>query len=122
MKAVISAIILLVIVSALVIANSLVLENIFNRISEELEDVEKTNISTAKDDFTKIFEYYKKNAKYISLTVKHSELKLIEESFCELLGACEAKNESDIIQIKSRLIGSLLHTRRLVGINIDSVL
>ncbi len=122
MKAVWIAIILLISVTAIVIINSLTLERIFDNISDSLLKIDTTDTATAKEEYERVFDYFKNYVKFISLSVKHSELRNIEDCFWELIGACEADSASDITQIKSRLIGALSHTRRLIGINIDSVL
>lgn len=122
MKAVWVAIILLIAVTAIVVANAFVLGQIFDNISDSLLEIDTENTAVAKEEYLKVFNQFNDYVKYISLSVKHSELRNIEDCFWELIGACEANSTSDITQIKSRLLGALSHSRRLVGINIDSVL
>ena len=121
MKAVWIAIILLILTTSLVISNSVIVSNMLSDIEERVTDVINDDIKSALTEYTEIFDNYKRYSGYISFSVKHSEIRCIEECFYELIGACEAESLSDIIEIKSRLVGALSHTRRLVGINTDSI-
>ncbi len=66
-------------------------------------------------------EFEKKEA-FISMTVSHDDLTNIEEGISELVGALETGDKEEAAVIKSRLRSSLLHLRRLCGINIDSII
>ena len=67
------------------------------------------------------FENYKRREKYIALTVSHSDLGVIEDSFAEIMGAISANDRESLIIAKSRLTEALSHVKRLSGINIDSI-
>lgn len=84
-------------------------------------------IERAPDDcsnaqiYEEIFEDYKRREKYIALSVSHSDLLGIEDSYAEMLGAIEADDKETLIIEKSRVIKALAHIKRLAGVNFDSV-
>lgn len=121
MKAVWVAIILLILTTSLVTINSIIVGNMFSDIEEMVMGVSLDDLGIARIEYSEIAKEYERYSKFISFSVKHSEIRNIEDCFCELIGACEAGEVSDAIEIKSRLVGALSHTRRLVGINFDSV-
>ena len=121
MKTVRAAAVLLVITLLTVIINSLVLKNMIDEITNEVEAAEEENTELAFAEYTEIFEKYKKKSSYISLTVNHEDLTDIENSFAEIIGAARSGDAMGIITIKSRLISALRHLRRLTGINLDSI-
>ncbi len=121
MKAVRIAIILLICSMTFVISNSLVLSNIIDNVITKTEQA-SDDVMGAKDEYERIYQDLDSKMTYISLTVNHEDLTSITEGFAELIGAVEAGDEDAFITVKSRLISSLKHIRRLAGINIDSIL
>lgn len=121
MKAVRVAIILLICSSTFVVTNSLVLSSIIDNVLINIES-EDENLIEAKEKYTRIYDELKGKMSYISLTVNHEDLTSITEGFAELIGTLEANDGDAFTTVKSRLISSLEHIRRLAGINIDSIL
>lgn len=122
MKAVKIAILILVILTVSVYANSLYIGYITDNIAIKVENITVDDIAKALSEFEKVFEEFKKAEKYISITVSHDDLTNIEDSFAEIIGAARAGNTVGVITVKSRLKDSLFHLGRLSGINIDSIL
>lgn len=121
MKAVKIAVILLICSAGFVVANSLALSHIIDDVIFKTENVAQASEDT-KEEYKKIYEELESKLSYISLTVNHEDLTSITEGFAELIGTLEAGDEKTFITVKSRLISSLRHIRRLAGINIDSIL
>lgn len=122
MKAVKIAILILVILTVSVYANSLYIGYITDKIAIKVENITTDDISKAVSEFEIVFKEFQKAEKYISITVSHDDLTNIEDSFAEIIGAAKAGNTVGVITVKSRLKDSLLHLGRLSGINIDSIL
>lgn len=105
----------------LITVNAVYIKNITTSLADSLEEIDIYSES-AQGEFERAFENFKRNEKIISLTVSHDDLTSIEDSFSELMGACETGKISEIAIIKSRIIDSLEHLRRLSGFNPDSIL
>ena len=119
-----SKIISYIILSAVILsvsANSIYLHVSTKRLSEAVKESDIYS-ATAISNFTEIYAYYKKHERFISLTVNHDDLTAIDEALCEIIGSLEVNDTEGAAVIKSRLIGSLEHLRRLSGINIDSII
>lgn len=108
-----------ILITVAVFANSVFLCSTLDRLSERL-DAAPSDI-TAAELYEEIYSDYTKAERYISLTVSHSDLEGVDDSFAELLGAIEAEEQEALIVAKSRLLHALSHMRRLCGISIDSV-
>ena len=121
MRSVRIALILLICSMIFVISNSLALSSIIDDVIAKTDHATE-DITHAKNEYEKIYDDLDKKMTYISLTVNHEDLTSITEGFAELIGAIEAGDEDAFITVKSRLISSLKHIRRLAGINIDSIL
>ena len=121
MKMVRIAAILLVITLLTVIINSIVLKNIIDEILCDVTDADEEDAELAFNEYTEIYEKYKKMSSYISLTVNHEDLTDIENSFAEIIGAAKCQDIDGVITIKSRLVSALKHLRRLSGVNLDSI-
>ena len=121
MKAVKTAVILLLCSLAFVITNSILLTEIINGVLTEI-DAAGDDITTAEESYSKIYDGLKDKLSYVSLTVNHEDLSSITDEFAELVGSARANDEEGFLAVKSRLISSLEHLKRLVGINIDSIL
>ena len=121
MKAVRIALILLICSMIFVIANSLTLSHIIDDVIEKTEDAASIT-EGKKEEYERIYGELEDKMTYISLTVNHEDLTSITDGFAELIGTLEAEDEEAFITVKSRLISSLEHIRRLAGINIDSIL
>ena len=122
MKIVKSAYVILCLTLLAVIANSTILNVL---ISKTLQDVKSMPDSLTEASYLEcenLYNNFKKQEKYISLTVNHEDLTDVESSFAEMLGAIKANDGESVLTIKSRLIDALEHLRRLSGINIDSIL
>ena len=121
MKTVKIAFALLIISLVTVIGNSMALGNIVQDITDKVSQAEESDPKAAHIEYSEIFDRYKSKLTYISLTVNHEDLTSIEESFAEIIGAAQAEDMDTLLAVKSRLIGSLTHLKRLSGINIDSI-
>ena len=66
-------------------------------------------------------EDFRKTENFISITVSHDDLTNIEDGFAELVGYLKVSDSDGAEIVKSRLINSLEHLRRLSGVNFDSI-
>jgi hypothetical protein len=80
------------------------------------------NIEAATLKISKLFEKYRSEESYVSLTVNHDDLTNIEDIFAELIGNLSVNDIDGARVTKNRLLRSLEHLRRLSGINLDSVI
>ena len=121
MKDKIIAIISLVVVIAVVVLNGLALKS---KIEATIEEVASINIqeSGTKVEAERIFDKFLEREHYISLTVSHEDLTIIEDCFCEMIGYLKVGDVDNAEVTKGRLLGSLEHLRRLSGFNIDSII
>ncbi len=122
MKSVRLAYTLLFISLIIVITNSIVLKTLITQTLDEVKSIEKSDDADLYKEYESIYNNFKSKEAYISLTVNHEDLTDVETSFAEIIGAAKANDKDSIITIKSRLIDSLEHLRRLSGITLDSIL
>ena len=122
MKIVKLAIVILVLTTGLVITNSIILTKITSEYKAAITDIDAKNTKNAEQEFTKLYDSFKQDEKYINLTVSHVDLTNIEEMFASAIGAARADDSSELEITKSRLIDAFSHLGRLVGINLDSIL
>ena len=120
MKTLIFAIATALTVTAIVGANSFILNKSLTSLVSECEAI--PNDTAMKSEYEKLYESFMKKQKFISLTVSHDDLTEIENDLAEILGAIEADDEESLIIAKSRLVMTLTHLRRLSGVNLDSIL
>lgn len=104
-----------------VVANSIALTSIITDISDKVKNAAEDDPNAAYEEYSEIYREYDSYSSYISLTVNHEDLRDIENSFAEIIGAAKADDINSMMTIKSRLIGALEHLRRLSGINLDSI-
>ena len=102
-----------------VFANSYAVRYNVEKISTAIESAPDN--CSEKETYNKLYEDYRRREKYIALSVSHSDLLIIEDSFAEMLGAIDAEDEDALTIAKSRIIKALAHIKRLSGINFDSV-
>lgn len=119
MKVKATAVIIALLLFCTVNANSMMLTRGIDKICAELDNTPNTPDSEA--EYMQIYGRFDKYEKFISLTVSHDELGNIRDCFAELLGACRAKSEADIITAKSRLVEMLIYLRRLCSVSLDSI-
>jgi len=121
MKVKIFAVVTLVITLGFVVVNTAVLDG---AVAHFIDKVEK--ISIGDEDGTEsardCYEEFKRWETYIGITVNHEDLTNIEGCFSEMIGFSSVGLYDEAEAVKSRLIDSLEHLRRLVGVNIDSVI
>ena len=124
MLAKIISVIIFITTVTLVGINTYTLEREIGKALEQVDALTITEEETvdAYIEAKSIYESFKRRETYISLTVDHSDLMTIEESFSEMIGYLSVGNASDAIVIKNRLRDSLEHLRRLSGFNIDSII
>lgn len=115
------AVVILLLVIGLTVANTLLLEKEISQITSDVESIE-IDKSEAKDEAERVFDHYMEREHYISLTVSHDDLTRIEEEFCEMISRLKAGDNEEAKVAKDRLIHSLEHLRRLSGFNIDSII
>ena len=121
MRSKVTAYIIFAALLILVGANSIYLRKITDKLYEKCEECDVFS-ENAEEDFGELYDFYKKHEKVISITVNHNDLTAIEEGFCEIIGSLTVGDNEGAAIIKSRLIGSLEHLKRLAGINIESVI
>ena len=121
MRTVRIAFVLLFITLFSVVANSIALTGIITDIRDKVKAAPDDTTDAAYDEYSEIYSEYNEYSSYISLTVNHEDLRDIENSFAEIIGAAKADDTEALLTIKSRLIGALEHLRRLSGINLDSI-
>ena len=122
MKPVKISILILVILTISVYANSIYIGHTTKTIAEKVDKIDTENTENAAESFDELFDEFKKAERYISITVSHDDLTNIEENFSEIIGAANAGNNIGVTTAKSRLKDALIHLGRLSGINIDSIL
>jgi hypothetical protein len=121
MKAFKFALITLAVLIIFVLANYMIIDGIFEDMIRSLEAIEYQTAEEALLEYTELYEEFERKERYISLSVSHNDLTSLEESFAELIGTAKSGDMDGITAQKYRLSSSLLHIRRLSGINIDSI-
>ena len=119
MKPVVFAYAVFISITAFVFTNSFFVSKCIGDISEQIEKIPSS--TEYKQDYENVYKNFTKAREYLNFTVPHGDLAKIEDEFCEILGAIEAKDDESLTITKSRLIGSLSHLKRLSGINTDSI-
>ena len=114
MKSVKIAAVILVLTLTAVIANAIILRNLIDGLTAELEEADG-------EEYEEVFEHFKRIKTYVGLSVDHEDMMNIELAFAELVGAADAEDEDSAAVVKSRLKYSLEHLKRLSGLNIDSI-
>ena len=122
MKIVKAAIIILILTVGLVITNSVILTKMISGYEFAVKEIDTKNTEAATEALTKLYDSFKRDEKYINLTVSHLDLTNIEEMFASAIGAARADDFSELEITKSRLEDAFSHLGRLVGINLDSIL
>jgi hypothetical protein len=122
MKGTVFALITLICVIGLVIANSVILHLLINETLDAVENIELSDAETATKKFEKCYKIFESREKFISMSVSHKDLSDIDECFSDIIGAGYAGDLAHMQITKNRLTNSLEHLRRLSGINIDSIL
>ncbi len=122
MKTVRIAYVIFVLVFALVFTNSIFLTNTIKAYENAIKEIDTSDGKDAEAAVTELYKKFKKNETFISLTVTHEDLTNIEEMFSAMIGAAKGEDTAEIEITKSRLCDALSHLKRLVGINIDSIL
>ena len=117
MKVKILAVIMLIFCTAATLINTYMLLHQIDRISATIENSDTDSEETMRE----LFFDFKRREVFLSLTVDHDDLSVIEELFAETVG-CLSSGDADGARVaKSRLIDALSHLRRLSGINISSI-
>ena len=121
MKIKIFAVCILVFTISAVIVNTVV-------IKRQIEDTKGQihSLSVEEDGALErargIEKEFRRRLTYISLTVNHDDLTVIEQSFAELIAYLEVGDTDGAHVTKNRLLDSLEHLGRLSGFNIDSII
>ena len=92
------------------------------KFADEISKIDTQDLTATAEKLKEIHREFKKAEKIISITVSHDDLTNIEESFADMIGAAEAKMETNVITAKSRLEDALRHLGRLSSINLDSII
>ena len=122
MKTVKIALAILAVTVLSVLINSFVLSSVIKKYEKEVSKIDSNKIESAFESYSAIYDNFNKEKDYISLTVNHEDLTNIEDNFAAAIGAARSHDESELEITKSRLLDALGHLRRLVGINLDSIL
>ena len=119
MKLLVSSYITVACVIAFVFINSFAIHSYTSDLLKQIEEApDSFNDGGA---YSACYENYKNAEKYIALTVSHSDLSVVEDSFAEIMGAVKARDDESLVIAKSRLIEGLTHVKRLSGVNFDSI-
>ena len=121
MKTKIFAVAVLVITLGFVTVNTCLLDGAIGDLYLEVEALDVWD-EGALGRAREIYEGFGDSEAFISMTVSHEDLTSIESCFAELIGYLSVGEVKDAEVVKSRLLDSLEHLRRLVGINLDSVI
>ena len=121
MKSVRFAYLILFLLSAAVIINSIAIGNVIENLKNDVEAAEEEDMAKAKAEYEALYKKYKRYEPYVSLTVDHDDLSNLEDGFSEIIGAARADDSAALITAKSRLCDCLGHIKRLSGINIESI-
>jgi len=78
--------------------------------------------SGALIDVEELFAEFTKSEQFMSVTVNHDDLTVIEELFSEMIGYLKVDDPDGAKVAKSRLTDALSHLRRLSGINLDAII
>lgn len=109
-----------------VIITAVVLNTIFldKKIGEFIEMIDSINVDepSALDYAESARDEFQSMETYISITVSHDDLTNIEDGFAELVGYLQVGDTDGATVIKNRLLNSLEHLRRLLGINFDAII
>ena len=119
MKETVFAMVMLIVTTAFVFINSVVVSGMAASLTEELLRI-PTDVAEW-EDYVAAMDGFIRCRKYMNLTVSHDVLLSVESAYAELLGAAKANDTESLIITKSRLIGELSHLRRLSEINTDSI-
>lgn len=123
MKAKILAVVIFAVTVTAVFVNTYFLDKVIRATYTAVEALEISgNDEQATAEAMEIYERYKRHETYISLSVSHSDLTNIDETFAEMIGQLRVGATEDAEVTKSRLINVLGHLRRLSGVNIDSII
>ena len=122
MKAVKAAIVILCITLLFVISNSIILTKTISGYEKAVKKIDTADTKSAEGELIDLYDKFKRDERYINLTVNHLDLTNIEEMFASAIGAARADDSSELEITKNRLEDALGHLGRLVGINLDSIL
>lgn len=123
MKTKILAVVIFAVTVTAVFVNTYFLDKVIKETYTAVESLEISgNDEQATAEAMEIYEGYKRRETYISLSVSHSDLTNIDETFAEMIGQLRVGATEDAEVTKSRLINVLGHLRRLSGVNIDSII
>ena len=104
MRSVIIALAVLVLVFSLTLANSIYIEE---RISSYITAIDSYDGSP--NFYSNLFEEFKRDEKFFSITISHSELFSVTDTFSELASVAESRQSEGIEPLKSRLKNAFLH-------------
>ena len=107
MRSVIISLAVLVLVFSLTLANSIYIED---RISSYITAIDSYDGSP--NFYSNLFEEFKRDEKFFSITISHSELFSVTDTFSELVSVAENGPDDGIEPLKSRLKNALVHLLR----------
>ena len=116
------SILVLIILAATVVANSLYIRHVTDELAKRVADVNTSDMEECAIEYKSLYSEFSKAERFISITVSHDDLTNIEESFADIIGAADAGLEGSVIMIKNRLEDALRHLGRLSSINLDSII
>ena len=94
------------------------------QMKEVYDNLSGINLSSkdARETAEECFSDFEKKEKYLSLTVNHDDLTVIEECFVEMIGYLEIGDSDNARVVKNRLTHSIEHLRRLSTFTIDAII
>ena len=121
MKEKITAVVFLLIVIGFVTVNTIVIDRQIEDTTEQIRAIDVRS-SAAKDKVSGIFEEFKKMESFISLTVNHDDLTIIDDYFVGMIGYLSVGDMDEAEVTKDRLTSSLEHLRRLSTFTFDAII
>ena len=107
MRSVIISVAVLIFIFALTFANSIYIEG---RIDTYISYIDSDDGSP--DYYKRLFENFKRDEKFFSVTISHSELFAVTDAFSELAAVAEGGKRDEIEPLKSRLKNAFSHLLR----------
>ncbi len=116
-----AAILIFIILFSAIVLNSVFINKTVSEIYSISTESTCENINDIKELYKEIYEIYRKNELFISLSVSHDDLTDIDIFFSEINGAIKANDFNEALIAKSCLENALHHLGQLSSFNIESI-
>ena len=123
MKSSVIACAIIVLLVLLIVANSIVVSKIMDRMVEQLSSIVFGDGGEALTrQVHRLRMGYKEKELFLSLTVSDRYLETIDSCYIDMLSGAQANDEVGFMTAKNRLAAILEQQRRLSGFNLSSLL